>query len=120
MKSMEPSKSLTAGSVVTKQDAVRIAEEHANQGDSGPDALVVDDEWTIERDYGWLFMYNTPEFVRTRNRRDALVGNAPLLVLRENGLVVQFPTSYTREKAIADYEADPKRFVPAVGDGGGQ
>lgn len=106
--------------MVTKQDAVRIAENHANNGDPGPDALVVDDEWTIERDYGWLFTYNTPEFVRTRNRRDALVGNAPLLVLRESGSVIQFPTSCTREKAVADYEADPEQFVPTTGDEGGQ
>lgn len=106
--------------MITKQDAVRIAEEHANQSDSGPDALVVDDEWTIERDYGWLFMYNTPEFVRTRNRRDALVGNAPILVLRESGSVIQFPTSYTREKAVAEFEADPDQFVPTTGSDGGQ
>ena len=47
---------------------------------------------------------NTPEFVRTRNRRDALVGNAPVLVLRESGSLIQFPSSYTRDKALADYE----------------
>ncbi|MBM7786292.1 hypothetical protein [Tenggerimyces flavus] len=50
--------------------------------------------------------------MRTRNRRDALVGNAPLLVLRESGSVIQFPTSYTREKALADYEAHPEAHPP--------
>lgn len=101
--------------MISKEEARRTAENHANHEKSGPytgvDRLVVDDEWTIERDYGWIFMCNTPEFVRTRNRRDALVGNAPLLILRDNGSVIQFPSSYTRERAVADYEADPEKFV---------
>jgi hypothetical protein len=108
---------MRAGSVVIKQDAIRIAEAHLRNLRSKPypegEERVVDDEWTIERDYGWLFTFNTAEYVRTRDRRFRLIGNGPLLVRRDDGSVIEFSSAYDGEEALAEYEADPGRF-PAV------
>ena len=107
---------MRAGSVVTKQDAIRIAETHLRNMRSKPYAAgeerVVDDEWTIERDYGWLFIFNTAEYLRTRDRRFRLIGNGPLLVRREDGSVIEFSSAYDSEEALAAYEADPEKFPP--------
>jgi hypothetical protein len=57
-----------------------------------------------------LAFHNTADFVRTRDKRHALVGNGPLLV-KHDGAVIQFQSFYDREKALADYEANPEKFA---------
>lgn len=95
--------------MITKEEARRIAETYLRSLRSKPcpegEERVVDDEWTIERDYGWLFVYNTAEYVRTRSRRHRLIGNGPLLVRRDDGSVVEFSSAYDGEEALAEYEA---------------
>jgi hypothetical protein len=102
--------------MITKDDAVRIVGEHLNRGAGGPyagdDELLVDDAWTIEREYGWLFSYNRAAYFRTKNRRDGLVGNGPILVRRDDGAVIEFSSAYSNEQALAEYEADPEKFRP--------
>jgi hypothetical protein len=47
--------------------------------------LVVIDSLTREEDFGWLFFFNTREFMETGDMSAALGGNAPLFVERETG-----------------------------------
>ena len=47
---------------------------------------------TIEKPYGWIFFYNTKEFLETGNYLFHLAGNAPILVLRNNGMVIKTST----------------------------
>ena len=107
--------------VITRQDAVRIVSEHLNHGPgcphTGDDELLVDDAWTIEREYGWLFSYNRAAYFRTKNRRDGLVGNGPILVRRDDGAVIEFSSAYSSEDAMAEYEADPGKFPPVERSG---
>lgn len=104
--------------MITKQEALRIADEHVNNGRSGPytgdERRVIDDEATIERDIGWMFIYNRAEYFRTGELRDGLVGNGPILVRREDGAVIEFFSSFTKERALAAYEANPDKFPPAT------
>jgi Immunity protein 35 len=100
--------------VITKDDAVRILDDFLNRGRFGPYAgdeeRVIDDELTLERDYGWLFVYNRAAYVRTKDPQQSLVGNGPVLVRREDGAVIRFSSALDNEEALAAYEADPARF----------
>jgi hypothetical protein len=64
----------------------------------GDDFVVIHDE-TVEIAEGWVFFYNSREFVETGDFRDALAGNGPIFVDRD-GLVKRLPTAIRRETAI--------------------
>lgn len=102
--------------MITKEEALRIADDHLNRGRFGPftgdEERIVDDQWTVERDYGWLFTYNRAEYIRTRNPHHSLVGNGPVLVRSEDGAVIVFSSAFSPEKALAEYEAHPEKHPP--------
>lgn len=58
----------------------------------------------VEKPYGWCFFYQSREYLETRNIWDALAGNAPLLVERETGHLIELGTAYPYEKYLEAYE----------------
>jgi hypothetical protein len=71
---------------------------------STPRDLVVVDEHTIERAWGWVFFYNSARYLETREFRYALAGNAPYIVNRHTGEVRVTGTALPIEDYIAEYE----------------
>lgn len=69
-----------------------------------PRDLVVVDEHTIERTWGWVFFYNSKRYLETREFRDALAGNAPYIVNRQTGDLRVTGTAHPIEHYIAEYE----------------
>ena len=67
-------------------------------------AIVLDDE-TIERPWGWVFFYNSRRFVETADIASCLVGNAPLLVERSSGRLLETGTAHDIGFYISNYEA---------------
>lgn len=63
---------------------------------------------TIEKPYGWVFFYNTKEFLETGNRLAALGGNAPIMVEKATGQIYITGTAHPLDHYLADYE----RFHP--------
>ncbi len=47
--------------------------------------LVVLDLETLGEDFGWIYFYNTKEFVETGDRDSAVGDNGPIIVDRETG-----------------------------------
>jgi hypothetical protein len=58
----------------------------------------------IEKPYGWYFMYQGNEYLRTRDSRDMLVGSGGFIVEREGGRVVEFGSAHSLERNFAAYE----------------
>lgn len=54
---------------------------------------------TREIALGWVFFFNTADFVRTGDPTSALAGNGPLLVTR-NGAIHQLPSAIPWEEAV--------------------
>lgn len=102
--------------MISEADARTILELFLDSkyADDPPGDGVVVNVDAIERDYGWLFTYTTAAFLRTGDFRFALVGAGPVLVLRDDGRIVTFPSCLSRNEALADYEADSDSF-PAEG-----
>lgn len=68
-------------------------------------SLVLMDEETIERPYGWVFVYQNRAFVETGEFRYMLGGNSPFIVARETGAITQLGTRLPVEQSLREYEA---------------
>lgn len=45
------------------------------------------DQETIERSFGWVFSYDSKRHDETRDIRDAIAGNAPIVVTKADGRI---------------------------------
>lgn len=100
---------------MTRDEAIRIAQTHLNriyQRAKGHPEVVIAESAIWERPYGWLLMYDTAEAIATGDPERGLIGNGPLLVLRESGRIIEFSSYYSGESALTAYEEDPSRFPP--------
>jgi hypothetical protein len=96
-----------ATAVITRAEAERIVRDYIAREfppEDGEEELAVNDAATLERPYGWLFVYTTATYLRTRDPEDGLLGAGPLLVLRQDGQVIDFPSYHSRESALEEYE----------------
>ncbi len=73
------------------------------RNDDGFTPVILDKE-TIERDFGWVFFYQSQEFLDSGDERDQLAGNAPIIVDRRDGSTHTTGTAEPVETYIAAYE----------------
>ena len=55
---------------------------------------------TIERDWGWVFYYNSALFLESGNISDALAGNSPYIVNRSTGEIQVTGTAHPIESGL--------------------
>ena len=90
--------------MINAEQARQKVEEYLRQKFSNrPYELVVMDSLTREEDFGWLFFFNTREFVETGDMNAALGGNAPLLVERETGELHVTGTTHPVEHYVESF-----------------
>jgi len=77
--------------------------------------VVILDERTIEKDWGWVFFYQSRRFVEANRFEDMLVGNGPYLVNRFDGSVHGTDTHHPIECYIQRYERQLKGEGPRFG-----
>ena len=75
---------------------------------SGPEELVILDEHTIERPWGWVFFYTSRGW-RDGDFQYAVGGNAPIIVNRFDGTTRSTGTAQPIDHYISEYEADLER-----------
>jgi hypothetical protein len=68
------------------------------------DVPVILDEYTIERDFGWVFFYDSQKHQRTNQFSHALAGNAPIIVNRFDSSLHFTGTALAIEEYICRYE----------------
>jgi hypothetical protein len=66
---------------------------------------------TREIEEGWVFFFNTKDFVQTGNPASALAGNGPLLVTR-GGAIHQLPSSIPWEVAVKQIAHEGHNVYP--------
>ena len=66
--------------------------------------LVILENLTIERDWGWVFFYNTEAYSESGDFLDSLVGNAPYMVNKLTGELIETGTAEGIEHYIKEYE----------------
>jgi len=76
------------------ETCLKSSEDELNSYGSGlPDyenpniELVILEDLTQEHDFGWVFFYNSKKYIESGDFRDALAGNASLIVDRKSGQI---------------------------------
>lgn len=75
---------------------------------------VLNDAETLESAFGWLFYYESPEFLQTGEAKSKLIGNAPLVVERESGRVFETGTEWPLALYLRPFLA-AQELRPATG-----
>jgi hypothetical protein len=93
--------------VIDKATAEKMVADYVNASyHVDGDELIVVDEATIEKDYGWVFFYTSRRFIETGDICYVVAGNGPILVDRQNGTLIQLGTALPVEEYIEQYEAN--------------
>ncbi|HEX8463675.1 MAG TPA: hypothetical protein VF627_03570 [Abditibacterium sp.] len=94
---------------ISKQEAIRVVEELFNEGrhpsdvsHSGP--IVVMDEYTIDKPYGWIFFWNTLKFHETKDRKFSIVGGGRSAFETSDSSITILPSYLDTQDAIEEYE----------------
>ena len=90
--------------MLTKSDALALLERELQRQSPPDEPWVVDDSETIEETTGWVFFYNTKEYLDTGNFSSHLARNRPVMVNKYDGTVTFYGTAYFLEHYIEDYE----------------
>ena len=90
---------------MTKSDALEIVREYlrSTEGEGGGEMVVLE-EHTIERDFGWVFFYDSKRHLETGDIRDAIAGNAPIVVTKVDGRLHETGTAYPVEHYLKKFE----------------
>lgn len=73
--------------------------------------LMILDEQTREYEFGWVYFYNTREYVVDGDFNHALAGNAPFIVDRSDGRLYVTGTAYPLERYLDEYRQGKR--IPA-------
>lgn len=65
---------------------------------------VIRDNLSIAKPYGWVFFYNSREYVETGNRMAAVGGNGPVVV-QHDGTVHMLTSAKAPEDSLAEFES---------------
>ena len=89
--------------MITRIDARRIAAAHVGEGRlaRGGFVPVIVDESTLEAPWGWVFYYESEEFLRSHDFTEALVGNGPVGVARADGKIYEIGSADSMDEALA-------------------
>ena len=94
-------------------DARKIALEHLNNGQDSQEDIV--DYMTIEREWGWIFSFQSKRWISSRNKRDKLIPGSPAIVIeRLDGSLRYLDDGINKEECIQKYEARRKLEISIV------
>ena len=85
------------------EEAKKIARNYLLAQDCEYELALLEDE-TLIKEFGWVFFYNTKKYLKTRDFRDMLGGNAPIIVDNSKGKITETGTAESIEVYIDEYE----------------
>lgn len=80
------------------------AELDNNTDPNDDDQCVVLEEETIEKEWGWVFFYQSKKYIETGDIGEMLAGNAPYIVNKKNGQLHVTGTAEDIEYYISEFE----------------
>ena len=85
---------------MTLQEAKELIVKKINNSE-----FLILDENTIEKDWGWVFFYQSSEYLKSGNISDCLAGNAPYIINRYTGEIIETGTARSIDYYIEEYES---------------
>jgi len=93
--------------MITNQEAKQLAEIELNKRSiSSDDSLIILDVHTIEKEYAWIFFYQSKKYEETKDIRFLVGGNGPLFISKTNGQIASFRTGLSIDEMIDQYEEE--------------
>lgn len=103
--------------MITKEQATNIANEYIlERSKRGKHILQLMLERTIEFELGWVFFYQTKEFIETRDRMKALIGNAPIIINKKTGEIKVTGTAHHINRYIIEYFQQEEKKQKSEGE----
>jgi hypothetical protein len=96
-----------SGVMINQQQARELVYEEINKLDPyWPDKpeMIILDERTVEKDYGWVFYWTSRPWHETRDIQFAIAGNGPIIISREDGSLYECGTYPPIEDRIRERE----------------
>ena len=90
--------------MIDYSQAKEIIKQRLLKMSGSEEELQIIEEATIEVAFGWVFSYNTKEYLDTGNIMYALAGNAPLILDRQDGSIHETGTALPIEHYIKQYK----------------
>ena len=89
---------------MTKDEAQRIALDFVKNKElaAGYELALVDAS-TLERDFGWVFFYDSKRHIETGDFRDAIAGNAPIVVTKMDGCIHETGTAHPLDYYLCEF-----------------
>lgn len=87
------------------ESALNLVVEHLNNNwILEEDSAVILKDKTIEEDFGWVFFYESKNYLESGDYADMLMGNAPIIVNKKSGDIYITGTAEPIEFYIEDYK----------------
>jgi hypothetical protein len=74
------------------------------------DELVIQGQFTVEFDNGWVFYYQSKKYLETENILFRLMGNGPVIIDKEEGLAYQAGTGEPIQYWIEEFKKNKNNF----------
>ncbi|MCF2220629.1 hypothetical protein H9Q08_15175 [Chryseobacterium sp. PS-8] len=78
--------------------------------------LTIAEEYSIQKNYGMIFYFNSKKYVEDKIERAKLIGCSPFLVESRTGKVVVFGTNRSIDYYTQEYEAGKWPNMPLLND----
>jgi hypothetical protein len=62
------------------------------------DTLAIREDFIVEKEYGWIFSYDSKKFLETKEFRYRRIGNHPILIFKDDGEI--YPVANTSDLEI--------------------
>ncbi|WP_179949307.1 YrhB domain-containing protein [Burkholderia sp. MSMB1078WGS] len=91
---------------ITKDQALQRVQEYLDQMGSteSTGGYAVVEGKTIEKQYGWVFVFNSRKYLETGNIIFSLGGNGPIVVERESGQLHQLGAASSLQNSVKQFE----------------
>jgi hypothetical protein len=90
--------------MMTKAEALDFVSKKLGAKSTDDDSHIVNDAWTLEKPFGWIFFYNSKKFLETGEFRYRLAGNGPVIVNKFDGSIQFLGSSPSELLLLEKYE----------------
>lgn len=97
--------------MITKDIAIQKVESYlVDLSKRGNCSLALMLKETLEFEFGWVFFYQSKEYIETGDIMEMVGGNAPLIINKNNGELTVTGTAYPVEYYIEEYIEKMKKI----------
>ena len=95
--------------MLSYSQALTIAKKEVIKLSMPDDEYIIVEDQVTEMSWGWVFIYNSRQFIETGDDQYQLMGNAPIFINKETGQIRHTGTAHDIDHYVAEYENELNR-----------